>query len=168
MVALCHVFLVCRHCPMTHLQLLFLTNSFLTILFSLNSLPNINSTMTTPSVGSCRTRRSITPTCVASWNFSMASQWSLTVAAGLLHLLGRSFLIFGPMIFNVSWVLFPLVIRTTALILQPTIVPSTAGLPLWKLPSGPYPTMCPTVQYHGVTIRAILHALHLSTILSRR
>ena len=140
---------------------------FFDISFSLNSLPKINSTMT-PTDGSCPTRRSITPTCVASWNFSAASQWSLTVAAEPLLSLSRSFLTFGPMTFNVSWVLFPSAIPTTAFILQPTTVPSTVGLLPWKLPSGPSPTTCPTVQYHGVTIRAILHALHLSTILSRR
>jgi len=98
----------------------------------------------------------------------MASQSSLTVVAGLLPLLGARFLIPGRMTSNGSWPFALLVIRTTAFILQPTIVPPTAGLPLWKLWSGPYPTMCPTVQCHGVTIRAILHALHLSMILSRR
>jgi len=115
-----------------------------------------------PMDGSCRIRRSIMPTCVASWNFSTASHWSLTVAAGLLPSLGRSFLIFCPMIFNVSWVLFPLAIRTTASILQPTIVPFNAGLLRWKLPSGPYPTVRPTVQHHGTTTKGTPLGLHLS------
>jgi len=120
----------------------------------------------TPTDGSCRTRRSITPTFVASWNFSAASPLNFGVQR--LLLLAASFLISGRMTSNGSWVLFPSAIRTTAFILQPTIVPSIVGLLLWKLPSGPSPTICPTVQYHGATIRAILHALHLSTTLSRR
>ena len=128
--------------------------------FSLNSLLNINSTMTRmPSAGSCPTRRSTTPTYVASWNFSLGSQSSSTVAVGLLPSVGGSFWILGLMIFNGTWVSWHLATLTTTPIHQSTIGLPTAGLLPWKRASGPSPTTCPTVQSHGVITKETLLAL---------
>jgi len=124
-------------------------------------------TMTTPTppVGSCRTRSATIPTCVASWNFCMAFlPTSTTVPPS--H--GPSCFSFGRRISNVGWALPRMGIRTTISATQSNTGLSTVAHQIWKPSSGPSPTACPTDTSHGVTIRATLHALHLSMISSRR
>jgi len=119
----------------------------------------------TPTVGSCRIRRSTTPTFVAWWSFSMDSALPSTISRSSL---GRSFLIYLPPISSASSGWCATTIPTTTSIHHPTIAQRIAGLPPLRQQRKPSPTTCPIAQCHGAITRAILHALAQSTILSRR
>lgn len=71
--------------------------------------------------------RSITPTFVTSWNFSVASQWSSTVTTRLLPSHGRSISMFGPMTLAAK-----LKSRSSAITSRSAVLHSPAAQQLWS------------------------------------